>query len=858
MSCLINHNAYVAAAVAVMNFDSQDDNATRKDMESNGVFHENEPRPRPNKMARHISNLSPENGRRINFPQSPSSSLLDKQGASQGASPNSVKPPVSPFNHLPSKPSLIKSPHVITNHVTGQSPPVSTMKPQPNHIASRLSSPKPPPSIPNPICQTPPRSSTSPPVPRPKPPAVVVKKVAEAAALTPTLFNKVAAVAAPPSTLFNKVTAPPPALANKVAAPPPPPVVVNKVAAPLPPAVTNKAAAPSLSVPKKKPPVPVKPPPHPDTKYLSQILSVPKPDQLCGDDDLEWLFNCKEEYYAGSSFSFLSVDFVTAVAVSMYLVTSVMLVGVLVMINKVATAAAPPPTLFNKVAAAAAAPPSTLINKVTAPPPPPALANKVAAPPPPPVIVNKVAAPLPPSVTNKVATPSLSVPKKKPPVPVKPPVKPPHSDTKYQSQILSVPKPDQLCGYDDLEWLFNRKECKKPPAEGPQVQGFVLILGSVKPPPNMGFSLDGKIVVRFYLGFYGLDLQKNRCSILSRILWIGSTKVSAQNSIIYVQCSQSCFTSMSPFESNVNSLFTSLVNSATVYNFNKFAISPPGYSQNDSVYGLFQCRGDLSSSDCKECVMSSITQLRATCPVSTGGAIQLDGCFVKYDKSLFFGDEDQGEVLKRCGPSVGYNSDALNLIDSALGYLIAGNGLYFRAGDYGRIQGVAQCVQDLSESDCQDCISEACGRLRSECQTSTWGDMYLGKCFIRYVDQVFDAGNDDPSDNGSSGSAGGISSLGVAWSLNMNWWNSYNVWNPTAKKQFEEVKKEIDVNKKEIEGYKKSLDTTNNTVAEIRHDVEDTRELFALYHEAMPGAFYKRPNCHHGCIGHCHHLLAIF
>nr|GFB15047.1 hypothetical protein [Tanacetum cinerariifolium] len=62
----------------------------RKDMESNGVFHENEPRPRPNKMARHISNLSLENGRRINLPQSPSSSLLDKQGASQGASPNSM------------------------------------------------------------------------------------------------------------------------------------------------------------------------------------------------------------------------------------------------------------------------------------------------------------------------------------------------------------------------------------------------------------------------------------------------------------------------------------------------------------------------------------------------------------------------------------------------------------------------------------------------------------------------------------------------------------------------------------------------------------------------------------------------
>nr|GEY72985.1 zinc finger, CCHC-type [Tanacetum cinerariifolium] len=49
-------------------------------------------------------------------------------------------------------------------------------------------------------------------------------------------------------------------------------------------------------------------------------------------------------------------------------------------------------------------------------------------------------------------------------------VKPPHPDTKYLSQILSVPKPDQFCGDDDLEWLFNRKEGKKPPAEDPQVQ----------------------------------------------------------------------------------------------------------------------------------------------------------------------------------------------------------------------------------------------------------------------------------------------------------------------------------------------------------------------------------------------------
>ncbi|KAI3743129.1 hypothetical protein L1987_60832 [Smallanthus sonchifolius] len=230
----------------------------RKEMETNGVSHENELR--PNKMARPISNTSPENGRKVDFFQSPGPSLLDKQGAFHGPSQNSLKvgskggqrvngmitsqpvsisakrPPISAFNNVPSKPSPIKSPPVITNHVAAQLPPVSTTKPQSNHIAAQLSTPKPPPSIPNPITshhQPPPISSP----PQPPPPPTTSKQ--------------------PPISRLK----PPHAAVNKVAPPP-------------------------LPISKKKPP-------HPDTKYLNQILSVPKPDQWCGSDDQEWLFSSK-------------------------------------------------------------------------------------------------------------------------------------------------------------------------------------------------------------------------------------------------------------------------------------------------------------------------------------------------------------------------------------------------------------------------------------------------------------------------------------------------------------------------------------------------------------------------------------
>ncbi|KAI3826621.1 hypothetical protein L1987_00670 [Smallanthus sonchifolius] len=231
----------------------------RKALEPNGVSHENEPR--PNKMARTVSNISPENGRKLDFLQNLGPNLLDKQGASHGASLNSInvgskggqrvngmitsqpvsisakKPPIPAFNHVPSKPSPIKSPPVITNHVAAQSPP--TTKPQPNHNAAQPPTLKPPPSIPKPISahhQLP--SLSSPPSPSSQPP-----------------------------TTYGKQPMPQPKLL--------PPPAVNKV-----------APSPPLSIPKKKPP-------HPDTKYLTQILSVPKLDQWCGTDDQEWLFSSR-------------------------------------------------------------------------------------------------------------------------------------------------------------------------------------------------------------------------------------------------------------------------------------------------------------------------------------------------------------------------------------------------------------------------------------------------------------------------------------------------------------------------------------------------------------------------------------
>ncbi|XP_042494443.1 plasmodesmata-located protein 6-like [Macadamia integrifolia] len=203
----------------------------------------------------------------------------------------------------------------------------------------------------------------------------------------------------------------------------------------------------------------------------------------------------------------------------------------------------------------------------------------------------------------------------------------------------------------------------------------------------------------------------------------------ATDTFVYGGCSQLRYNPGSPFESNLNSLLTSLVNSATTTSFNKFTIYSS--TQQDVVYGLYQCQGDLSLPDCGTCVERAVSQLGIVCSSSTGGAVQLQGCFVKYDNTSILGVEDKTVVVKKCGPPVDYQSDVVSRSDAVLNGL-ASEGGYFRVGGSGEVQGVAQCVGDLSGNQCQDCLSSAIGRLRSECGAAAYGDMYLAKCYVRY------------------------------------------------------------------------------------------------------------------------------
>ncbi|CAN7045875.1 unnamed protein product [Brassica rapa subsp. trilocularis] len=150
----------------------------------------------------------------------------------------------------------------------------------------------------------------------------------------------------------------------------------------------------------------------------------------------------------------------------------------------------------------------------------------------------------------------------------------------------------------------------------------------------------------------------------------------------------------------------------------------------------FPSLSNLKLKDAQCCVTQAVRLLQSNSVGETGCALQLEGCLVKYDNVVFFGVADKTAMVMSCGTPAGYKykSDELAQANALVDKVVANSGTSYRVERSGEAQAVAQCTGDLSATDCQDCLMEAIQRLKLQpfCGTSTWGDVYLAKCYVGY------------------------------------------------------------------------------------------------------------------------------
>ncbi|KAK2988003.1 hypothetical protein RJ640_011266 [Escallonia rubra] len=251
-----------------------------------------------------------------------------------------------------------------------------------------------------------------------------------------------------------------------------------------------------------------------------------------------------------------------------------------------------------------------------------------------------------------------------------------------------------------------------------------------------------------------MNIHKNRNSISSVKVIIMSSSLSTSSlfllsCILLVQmamgvnplfhfCSSSNnFTSNGPYETNLNKLMGDLY----------FKTPPTGFGLGSigqyqtRASGLALCRGDVSSTDCKSCVVEASGEIRRRCPSNKAAIIWYDNCLLKYSDMDFFGKIDEQNKfhmynLRNVSNPEYFNTEVKKLLSELSEKAYVSPKLYAtgdsKLGESKKLYGLVQCTRDLSSVDCKKCVDGAISELPICCDGKEGGRVVVGSCNVGY------------------------------------------------------------------------------------------------------------------------------
>ncbi|KAK8647574.1 hypothetical protein V6N13_121307 [Hibiscus sabdariffa] len=177
-------------------------------------------------------------------------------------------------------------------------------------------------------------------------------------------------------------------------------------------------------------------------------------------------------------------------------------------------------------------------------------------------------------------------------------------------------------------------------------------------------------------------------------------------------------------------------------------------SRPDANYGLAQCYGDLSLTDCPLCYSEARTVLPQCFPY-TGGRVFLDGCFMRSDNYSFYDEYLGPSDMAVCGNTSrkgsSFQASARQAVSQAVTTALNSGGYYAKAqvegsGTNDTAYVMVDCWRTLNRSSCEACYENASAAMLRCLPWSEGRALYTG-CFLRYSDIEFF--NKEPG-NGSS------------------------------------------------------------------------------------------------------------
>ncbi|KAK9281111.1 hypothetical protein L1049_004004 [Liquidambar formosana] len=194
----------------------------------------------------------------------------------------------------------------------------------------------------------------------------------------------------------------------------------------------------------------------------------------------------------------------------------------------------------------------------------------------------------------------------------------------------------------------------------------------------------------------------------------------------------------SQISANIDRLLAELVPKAAQ---NGFIATSYGKDQN-RVYGLAQCRGDVSSKDCSSCIQDAAKQIRQRCPNQADARIWYDYCFLRYNTENFIGEVDTSvgifyyNVDNVTDPE-SFKKELGNLMDKIKSQAVVSTNEGLGKGEtkispFVTLYALVQCTRDLPPLSCAQCLAVAVGNFQTICDSRKGCRVLYSSCYVRY------------------------------------------------------------------------------------------------------------------------------
>ncbi|XP_073108415.1 cysteine-rich receptor-like protein kinase 6 isoform X2 [Elaeis guineensis] len=217
----------------------------------------------------------------------------------------------------------------------------------------------------------------------------------------------------------------------------------------------------------------------------------------------------------------------------------------------------------------------------------------------------------------------------------------------------------------------------------------------------------------------------------------------AGNPLYYYCGTTGNYNANSTYESNLmNLLLPSLASNASLSG--GFLNATVGQIP-DQIYGLAMCRGDTNASVCRSCLNNAIQDAPQLCSYNKGATVEYDDCLLRYSNQRFFSTVDTSmRVFMRNHHNVTDRSRFDKIVDELMSkitdWAVSNSTRRFATGQmvnstkapFPEIYGLVQCTQDLSPSQCQQCLQSILQPRPTQLEGKQGGRVIAASCNFRY------------------------------------------------------------------------------------------------------------------------------